>query len=141
MVNIQQARIQPFEWTIPFTKLDKLYPLVEVKFLTKAGKWIPIRLIFDTGSEAALLRPRYAQYFPEPVIELVGGAGETEREPTPVIKNVQIEFLSKQIKCDVIVRDLPCHSLVGGLFGRNCFKPFGFGFWENAQQIYVTLKP
>lgn len=31
--------------------------------------------------------------------------------------------------------------MFAGLFGRDCFTSFGFGFWENVREIYVTLKP
>ena len=129
-----------FEWTIPFTKLDKWYPLVEVKFLTQSGAWIPIPLIFDSGAEATLLLPRYANHFPDGEDEPIGVVGSS-RISAPVIKDIEVEFLDRRLKCDVIVRPLPCHPFIGGLFGRNCFKPFGFGFWENSRELYVTSKP
>jgi hypothetical protein len=28
-----------------------------------------------------------------------------------------------------------------GVFGRECFKSFGFGFWEKSHELYVTVKP
>jgi hypothetical protein len=141
MVVKQTGPTKPFEWTIPYTKLDKWYPLVEVRFLTDSGDWIPIPLIFDSGAEATLLRPRYAKQFPDGEQELVGVVGSGQRSPADILKDIQVEFLARKLKCDVIVRELPCHSFVGGLFGRNCFKPFGFAVWESARELYVTLKP
>jgi hypothetical protein len=133
---------KPFEWTIPYTNLDKWYPLIEVSFLAKSGEWVPIPLIFDSGAEATLLRPRYARHFPDGKERQVGGVGSGDRVPAPVITDIEFEFLQRRAKCDaIIIQDFPCHSFVGGLFGRNCFRPFGFGVWENARELYVTLKP
>jgi len=33
------------------------------------------------------------------------------------------------------------YTWMAGVVGRDCFKPFGFGFWESARELYVTLKP
>jgi hypothetical protein len=37
--------------------------------------------------------------------------------------------------------DIPPHPLYAGLLGRAAFKTFGFGFWEAAGELYVTLQP
>lgn len=137
---IRKAQSKIFDWTIPFTKLDNtLYPLVEVNFLTTVGAWIPINLIFDSGASDIYLRPNYSKFFAPGVEEDIGTVGAKVR--APVTPDVEIQFLEKTLVCDIVIRDFPCHSYVGGLFGRSAFSPFGFGFWENAGELYVNVKP
>ena len=142
MVVKPKGPTKKFEWTIPFTELDgKSYPIVEVKFLTQLGAWIPIPLIFDSGAEVTLLLPRYAENFPAGEEELIGVVGSSNAVPAPVIKGIEVDFLGQSAKRDIIIRQFPCHPFVGGLFGRDCLKPFGFGYWEGSRELYVTLKP
>lgn len=142
MVVRRTEASKTFELTIPFTELVGIwYPLVEVNFLTKLGAWIPINLIFDTGATNIVLLPKYEDFFPPGVEEEIGEVGSAMRAHAPVTKDIKVEFLNKTITCDILIRAFPCHPYIGGLFGRESFIPFGFGFWEHTRELYVTLKP
>lgn len=137
---IRRTQSKTFDWTIPFTKLgDRLYPLVEINFLTIVGAWIPINLIFDSGASDMILRPNYSKFFAPGVEEELGIVGP--KVFAPVTPDVEVQFLEKTVVCDVVIREFDCHSYVGGLFGRSAFSLFGFGFWESAHELYVTVIP
>jgi hypothetical protein len=53
-----------------------------------------------------------------------------------------LEFLGRMITCPINLTPLPPSPLWMGLFGRDhVFDQFGFGFWESAREIYVTMTP
>ena len=56
--------------------------------------------------------------------------------------DVTIEFLGRIIQCPINLLELPANPCFVGLFGRDqVFQEFGFGYWENAHELYVTLNP
>lgn len=140
---IRRTQSKAFDWTIPFTQLgDSWYPLVEVNFLTAVGAWIPINLIFDSGAGDIYLRPNYSKFFRPGVEEEIGTVGAAaDKVYAPVTSDVEVQFLERTMVCDVVIKDMKAHSYIGGLFGRSAFSPFGFGFWESARELYVTVMP
>jgi hypothetical protein len=129
-----------FEITIPFTEINgEWYPIVEVSFRTVFNEWLKLLLIFDTGAEPIVLKPDYAHVFPSGTEELLGGIGE-EKPHTALATETEVEFLGLVHKCEIVIDKVP-KPFVAGIFGRDGFKAFGFGFWESARELYVTLKP
>lgn len=126
-----------FQLTIPFTGG---YPLVRVNLLTLSGQWRAFPLLLDTGATNITIRPEHAQLFPPGVTEGLNAVGQKVPRQVSVTKS-RFEFLGQVGDCHIVIDDLPAHPLIAGLFGRECFTLFGFGFWETAREIYVTSQP
>lgn len=128
-----------FTEVIRFTEIpgEGWFPIVEVVFIKADGERRQLALLFDTGATQIVLRREYQWLFPKGEIEgFDTGAGPAEG----ILTTGKIEFLGVVTDCNVSL--LPMRRRAwAGLFGRDCFKPFGFGFWENARELYVTLKP
>jgi hypothetical protein len=129
-----------FTEIIPFTYVqgEGWYPVVEVDLIKPQGGRQQLKLLFDTGATQIILRSDHEQFFTKVEDQIYDtGAGKT---PGRIAKNQQIEFLGVTISCDIGF--LPLGPRIwAGLLGRDCFEPFGFGFWEDKHEIYVTLKP
>jgi hypothetical protein len=143
MAGVTVRRYGPtksFEITIPFTRIHgERYPLVPVSFWTIYNDWLTVPLIFDTGAEPIILKPEYRRLFPPGRQELVGGVGE-EQGHTVMATKANVEFLGRIQSCEIVIDKVP-KDFAAGIFGRDGFKPYGFGFWETARELYVTLKP
>jgi hypothetical protein len=136
--------VKVFDTAISFKQVQGhgWLPLLSVTFIPPIGSRFVLPLIFDTAASEITLRPDFSRFFStgQPAKANVGGttqaASGTETKSTVevlgcVLKDRKILFL-----------DLgEPNPLFAGLFGRDCFSPFGFGFWENARELYVTLKP
>jgi hypothetical protein len=130
-----------FETTIPFTEIpgEGWFPIVEVTFIKSDGQRRKLMLLFDTGATEIVLRPEFAWLFPAGQPEVWDTAGNGGGTPG-VLTRGQIDFLGVTIDCSISL--LPMRPrLWAGLFGRECFTSFGFGFWERAHRLYVTTTP
>ena len=130
-----------FERTIPFTQVpgEGWFPIVEVTFIKADGQQRRLNLLFDTGATEIVLRPDYAWLFPPGQTETWDTAGNGQGTPG-ILTTGKIDFLGIVQDCSISL--LPMRPrLWAGLFGRECFKPFGFGFWDRAHRLYVTLRP
>jgi len=53
-----------------------------------------------------------------------------------------LEIFDKTIECPIHLAPLTPNPLFHGLLGRNTvFDEFGFGFWENTHELFVTTSP
>lgn len=131
-----------FELTIPFTPIGgALFPLIDVSFLTIHREWFTVPLIFDTGAEHIVLRPDYQHVFPAGRVVSLGGIGGKKGHDAMETQS-DVECFGRRIsKCPILIDEVPASSLIGGVAGREIFKSFGFGFWENARELYVSLNP
>jgi hypothetical protein len=131
---------KPFEITIPFREINgEWYPIVEVSFRTRFNEWLKLPLIFDTGSEPIVLKPDYEHVFLPGREESIAGIG-ADGPHTVVATQTEVQFLGRIQNCEIVIDKVP-KEYAAGIFGRDGFKPFGFGFWEGAHELYVTLKP
>jgi len=131
---------KPFEITIPFREINgDWYPIVEVSFRTIFNEWLTLLLIFDTGSEPIVLKPDYRHVFSPGREESVAGIGDAGPH-TALATGTEVEFLGRIQRCEIVIDKVP-KEFAAGVFGRDGFKPFGFGFWEGPRELYVTLKP
>jgi len=130
-----------FETTIPFVKVpgNGWQPIVEVTFLRSPEPNLTLPLLFDTGADQICLLPSWESSFSNLEDTEFDGLGG---EPQPG-KHAQgrIRFLGRIIDCDIGFAKMKERTWMQGVFGRNCFRPFGFGFWEDAHELYVTLRP
>jgi hypothetical protein len=131
-----------FELTIPFTEIKGVwFPLIDVSFFTIYNDWFTVPLIFDTGAEDVVLKPDYQRVFPAGKVTSVGGIGGAGGHDA-IETQSDVEFLGRRItKCPILIDEVPAPALIGGVAGRQIFKSFGFGFWENVRELYVTLNP
>jgi hypothetical protein len=131
-----------FELTIPFTEIRGVwFPLIDVSFFTIHKEWFTVPLIFDTGAEDVVLKPDYQHVFPAGNVISVGGIGGAGSHDA-LETHGDVEFLGRRISnCPILIDKVPAPSLIGGVAGRQIFKSFGFGFWENARELYVSLNP
>ena len=132
-----------FELTIPFTEIKgNWYPLVDVSFFTTIyNDWFTIPLIFDTGAEDVILKPDYRGVFPPGKTTSVGGVGQANGHDA-IETHSDVEFLGRRINnCPVLIDEVPAPTLIAGIAGREIFRSFGFAFWENPRELYVTLNP
>ena len=138
------AVTKTFERTIPFKAVYRhgFLPLVRVKFLPPNVDPFTLSLVFDTGATQITLRRDYQEWFPQGIAVEANVAGSIEAgEGTETMSTVEVFGQTLQNR-KILFMDLGEPSpLFAGLFGRDCFKPFGFGFWESANEFYVTLKP
>ena len=57
-------------------------------------------------------------------------------------EGITFEVLGKTITCAINLIPMPMHPLFSGLLGRETiFNEFGFGFWENTHELFVTRNP
>jgi hypothetical protein len=120
-------------------------PIVEVTLLTPVGGRVDLPLYFDTGASVTTLRAD--------LYHLLGlqswDQGELVRTGTgggivDAYKYMaSLEIFGKVIQCPVhLLSTFPHNPLFCGLLGRDTvFKEFGFGFWENTNELYVTANP
>ncbi len=131
-----------FTETIKFTYIpgegEEWFPIVEISLVKPTGRRIPLKLLFDTGATQITLRADHEQFCTDVEDAEFDTANGTVRGR--VAKNQTIEFLGVATTCDIGLLNLR-ERVWAGLFGRDCFRSFGFGFWENARELYVTSKP
>lgn len=133
--------VKSFEHVIPFTEAqgEGWLPIVQVAFISSNGTEYELPLLFDTGATEIVLPPEFADDFPPGELANANVGGKKDAA-TGVVTNGIVEFMGQRMECEILLLDLPPNPLRAGLFGRGCFKPFGFGFWESAHELYVTLK-
>ena len=133
-----------FERTILFTEVPsrrRWFPIVEVTFIKSDGQRYILPLLFDTGASCIMLRPEYAWLFPPSTSPVpIAAVGHSNSISCPRTSG-QIEFLGVSMDCSIILSLIPPNPLWAGLFGRECFQQFGFGFWESTNKLYETLQP
>jgi|SRR5436309_267733 len=137
-----------FEHVIPFHHVQPQniwLPLVTVTLIPAQGPPVDLPLLVDTGASVTTL--------PHDLYALLGVpawdsgqpvATQTAGGPVPVYQyQANLEFLGKTVACPIQLNSqIPQHPLFVGLFGRETiFEQFGFGFWESAHEIYITLNP
>lgn len=139
-----------FEQTVQFIGAQtphgpRWWPIVEVTIIPPIGNPVSLSLLFDTGADVTTLR---ADCYPflglsrwdEGQLESSVGLGG--------IVNVYrytatLEIWGKTIEdCPINLAPLQPNDLFSGLLGREVvFDQFGFGFWESARELYVTMNP
>jgi hypothetical protein len=118
-------------------------PIVEVSFFPNGIK-TNVPLLFDTGASITTLS---ADLFPILGLQswnqgVPSNAATASGIATIYQYQTTIEIFGKSIHCPVCLAQLPHNPLYQGLLGRNTiFDEFGFGFWENARELYVTANP
>lgn len=120
-------------------------PIVTVILLAQNGRRITLPLYFDTGASVTTLR---ADLYPllglqswdqgEKVITGTGGGIVDAYKYM-----AELEVFGKSIQCPIhLLPTLSYNPLFCGLLGRDTiFNEFGFGFWENTHELYVTANP
>lgn len=134
--------LKSFERTILLTNVGgRSYPIIEVIVVKPNGKRQVLPLLFDTGASCIMIRPKFHYMFPRSTsTEPVGTAGK--RRPTLAkVTTGQMEFLGKAMNCRVLLLPMNSSPLWAGLFGRECFDQFGFGYWQSTGELHVTLTP
>lgn len=131
-----------FELTIPFVEVPKVgwYPILQVVFLRPNRQRLQLPLLFDTGADQICLDHAWQWAFPNLRDAEFEGIGNESARPGKVTPG-QIEFLNRVIDCEIGFAAMKPRTWMAGVIGRDCFKPFGFGFWENSRELYVTSKP
>lgn len=134
--------LKSFERTILFTYFGgRSYPIVEVIFVKPNGKRQLLPLLFDTGASCIIVRPQYHFVFPKSTsTEPVGTAGKRQASSAQVTTG-RMEFLGKAMNVKVLLLPMKSSPLWAGLFGRECFDQFGFGYWQSSGELHVTLTP
>jgi predicted aspartyl protease len=134
--------VKSFEHVISFTQArgEGWLPIVNVAFISSNGTEYELPLLFDTGATEIVLPPEFAEDFP-PGTAANANVGGKKDPASGVLTRGTVEFMGQRIECEILLLDLPANPLRAGLFGRGCFKPFGFGFWESTHQLYVTSQP
>ena len=131
-----------FERTVPFVEVKDVgwYPLIRVAFLKPNKQRLELSLLFDTGADLICLHPDWEWAFPNLAeFDFDGIGGNAKGKHTLG----QIELFGEVIDCDIGFgpKEMQSRTWMAGVIGRECFKSFGFGFWEGARELYVTLKP
>jgi hypothetical protein len=131
-----------FERTIPFVQtFEGPLPLLQVKLIDPRGrKALSVALLFDTGADQICLHPDYQLFFPNLQDRNFKGMGSNKRIPGKNTRG-KISLLGQIIECEIGFAPMEKRTWMAGVIGRDCFGAFGFGFWQNAGEIYVTLKP
>lgn len=128
-------------------------PIVEVKVIGRFALPLPIPLLVDTGSDHVILKHEYYQLFDEvswdkgepKTVWTASGAATAYRF------SGSIEVFGRRIE------DLPIYLMTlfpeeeqqrdeaqrpfEGLLGREAFKAFGLGIWQQEQSLYISLSP
>lgn len=129
--------------TIPFT-YDRdtrfWYPVVRAGFLTASGVWRDLPMLFDPGSTDIVIRPIYAPLFAPGTEDEINAVGQ-DLPHKALVTTSRIELFGVEGDCEIVLDRIPANACFAGLLGRKCCMPFGFGFWESARELYVTLKP
>ncbi|MBA7638085.1 hypothetical protein ES703_45736 [subsurface metagenome] len=135
--------IRFYEHQIPNGDLIYL-PLVGVTLITQTNNRISLSLLFDTGASVTTLRSDLY-----PFLELQSW-NQGHRVDTQTASGVTdayqytrtLEIFGKIISCPINLMQMPPNPLFHGLLGRDTvFNEFGFGFWENTRELYVTTSP
>jgi hypothetical protein len=131
-----------FERNIPFIHVQGNYwcPIVKVAFLSPNPRRLELYLLFDTGADHIVLHPEWEFAFPNlKEKDYTGLSGKAKGKTV----QGQIEFYGHIIGCEIGFgpKEMERRTWMAGLFGRDCFKSFGFGFWERDRQLYVTARP
>jgi len=132
-----------FEYQIPNGQLISL-PLVEVTFITSNNSRILFSLLFDTGASVTTLRSDL--YYILGLNSWDQGQRIDAATASGVVNAYQyagtLEIFGKIIDCPINLMQMPPNPLFNGLLGRDTvFNEFGFGFWENTKELYVTTSP
>jgi hypothetical protein len=136
------AVTRTFERTIQFQPVlgHGLLPLVVVKFFPPQVDPFTLSLIFDTGATQITLRPEYRDWFPQGEAAQANLAAKAEEAEGTVTKSTVEVFGRTLFNRTILFLELgKPNPTFAGLFGRDCFSSFGFGFWESSREIYVTL--
>jgi len=120
-------------------------PLVDVTLITQTGSRINLPLLFDTGASVTTLRAEFysilglQSWDQGEKVQTATGGGMADAYKYIVT----LEVFGKTITCPIHLNNqLPSNPLFMGLLGRDTvFNEFGFGFWENAHELYVTGNP
>ena len=141
-----------FEHAVRFREVEinageKIWlPLVTVSLIQQDGNRVALPLLFDTGASVTTLRHDLYPLLGVPswdsgqLVSVNTAGGELPVQA--YLYQVRLEFLGKAVDCAVHLQKLPRNPLYMGLFGREqVFEAFGFGFWEKARELYVTLYP
>lgn len=140
-----------FERTFQFRQVQKpdgnsiWLPLVEVILITSTNSRVTLSLFFDTGATTTTLSKVYypllglSRWNEGPRVRVGTGKGGTYMYRY----NITLEIWGKTIEdCPILLAPFEPNSLFGGLLGRELvFEQFGFGFWESAHELYVTMNP
>ena len=138
-----------FEHTIAFYEVQTpnglvVLPLITVTLVQPSGTRVDLSLMFDTGASVTTLRDDLYPLLGVPSwdsgvplqSDTAGGVAPCYRYDTT------LELFGKTVNCPVHLMRLSRNPLYVGLFGRaQIFDAFGFGFWESARELYVTLTP
>jgi hypothetical protein len=141
-----------FEQVVRFYELQSVpagpsiwLPLVDVTLITQAGSRINLPLLFDTGASVTTLR---AEFYSILGLQSWDQGQKVQTSTAGGVKDVYqyvatLEVFGKTITCPIQLNDqLPSNPLFVGLLGRDTvFNEFGFGFWENTHELYVTGNP
>ena len=139
-----------FEDSLRFTKSPPggptyWLPIVNVFLIPPTGNPVSLPLLFDTGASYTTLRSDLYPFlglssWDEGIEVKVGGIGGTVLNYQ---YDVTLEVFGKQINCPInLAQGLAPNPLFSGYLGRDTiFKEFGFGFWENVHELYVTKAP
>lgn len=128
-----------FETTIDFIPVGNTWqPVVWITFIRPKAPNLSLPLLFDTGADQICLFPSWEPYFSNLEDTTFYGLGDPQ--PGKHTQG-QIKFLGCVIDCDIGFAKLTERTWMQGVFGRECFKPFGFGYWERDHRLYVTVKP
>jgi len=120
-------------------------PIVAVILLAQNGRRITLPLYFDTGASVTTLR---ADLYPllglqswDQGEKVKTGTGGGQVDAYRYM--AELGVLGKVIQCPIhLLPTLPYNPLFCGLLGRDTiFNEFGFGFWENTHELYVTANP
>lgn len=135
--------IRFYEHQIPNGEL-KYLPLVEVTFITQTNNRISLSLLFDTGADVTTLRADFYyilglnSWDQGQRLDVAGIGGSAEAYEY----TATLEILGKIISCPIHLVQMPPNPLINGLLGRDTvFNEFGFGFWENTRELFVTTSP
>ena len=140
-----------FEHTVGFSAVQTpnalvTLPLITVTLVQPNGMRVDLSLMFDTGASVTTLRDDLYPLLGVPSWDSgIPLQSETAGGVDPVRcyrYDATLELFGKAVNCPVHLMRLPRNPLYVGLFGRaQIFDAFGFGFWESARELYVTLTP
>ncbi len=131
-------------------------PRVEVVFVDPTtGDKSRVWCLFDTGATYTVLHYALADFIgvanwksgQKVPIGVVGHSGKKNATKNDrvfgYLHKGRIEVFGKAIDdCPILLTELEASSYYKGLLGRfGVFRYFGFGFWESARELYVTLTP